>query len=567
MQTKYPPDQIIQAISKGECLSYKTVEMGHGWVSDEMQEEVKTWCCTRPGLKAPVLINAPTGLGKNTFVLNNLANHAEKQHMNVLLLCNRYTLNMQQKIMLNNRGDHPPFGTSTIEKSSAFEKNIFILSYHEVPYRLSEIGREKIGFVVFDEAHFFCSDAPFYVKTCNIFRQLLNTFPHAKRIYMSATPEDVRSLIAYEEFQYYQQFRNSSNSVTHLSFILGDKNYCLTEFKFPRDYPFVNLSFFKEWKDIETSIKDSDEKWLIFVGSKEDGKKLQKEMASYSTFIDATYKDLHSENIHKLARQGRFKEKVLIATTVLYNGFSFNDDSLKHIVVDSVDRVEILQMLGRKRAHENEKVYLHVRDKSSDQIIRYKHSCQESYQILDEFKHDLWKFNRTRWGNLTESQQHLFAIENGTICMNPHAPYQLACLIGKYEDLEDRFALEGEEAFKNEVCSWFNIQPTKEIGESLSTKVKEQIIALTEQHIGISKTKDDFENFVNQLMGIIEPIKKEMNAKKNTIRGDTAHSNADTNNVFKFFSLPYECKKSNNLWTINKTTDDQDPSSDSNKKP
>lgn len=148
----------------------------------------------------------------------------------------------------------------------------------------------QLAFIVFDEVHFFCSDATFNVETAKIFEALINTFPLVKRIYMSATSEDVKPL------------------------------------------------FFNEWDEIVDRIKcqDSDERWLIFVSSRKDGYDLQKKMKGISKFIDATYKDLHSEEIQKLARLKRFEEKVLIATTVLYNGFSFSDDTLRNIAVDTI---------------------------------------------------------------------------------------------------------------------------------------------------------------------------------------------------------------------------------------
>lgn len=566
MRNRYAADPVVAAIEAGMVLTCQKVLMGSGWVSDELQEVVKSpsWDCNRIGLKGPVIINAPTGLGKNTFVQNVLANHAAKQNKYVLLLTNRYTLNLQQKQDLSDSNDHPPFGTSVIDEEKNFGKIITLL-YHEVPSNLKWLVHTyPIGYVVFDEVHFFCSDATFNTETERIFRMILDTYPVIKRIYMSATPEDVRPLIAYEEKCLYQRMLQSPGSLS-VSAQLAGKGYGITEYYFPRDYSFVKLHFFAKWESLEELVgePDSDEKWLIFVSSKDIGVDLKKRLAN-SEFIDASYKNLNPEGIQELARLRKFNQKVLIATTVLYNGFSFEDDKLKNIVVDSADRVEVLQMLGRKRLNGNETVNLYVMEKGPEEISKYKRICAENYHILQEFSNNPDYFCQNRLGTLNESQQLLFTIDqNHTVWTNHHAPYQLACLSGKYERLEDRFSREGDTAFFDEVCRWFDIQYDPDMSESLDEKVKKQIIDFTEQYVDQPMDGDKFKQFVEQLMKIIEPLKHKMNRKKkNSIRDTGKYSGANVKNIFKFFELPYRCKKTDNLWTISKVTDSSDDDDD-----
>lgn len=60
-----------------------------------------------------------------------------------------------------------------------------------------------ISIVVFDEVHFFCSDSPFNSETSSILQQLIKAFPDCKRICMSATPDEVKDIIALEEARGY----------------------------------------------------------------------------------------------------------------------------------------------------------------------------------------------------------------------------------------------------------------------------------------------------------------------------------------------------------------------------
>lgn len=570
---RYPADQVVSAIEAGQVLSIKEVHKGSGWVSDELEEVVREWDYNRPGLKPPVLINAPTGRGKNTFVQNVLAEHAAKQGRYVLLLTNRYTLNLQQKQNFSSSSNHPPFGTAMIENVKVFG-HIICLLYHEVLGSLDWIIRNySIGFVVFDEVHFFCSDATFNVDTGNILRKLLQKFFCVKRIYMSATPEDVKWLIAHEEYNLCQWLKNpydtthpwyspheydNNRYINQWSGMFGSKGHGITEYIFARDYSFVNIHFFNTWDNLKEIIQEHDasEKWLIFVSSKDDGKKLSssEEGIKSSEFIDASYKDLHSGEIRKMAFLKKFNQKVLIATTVLYNGFSFEDDELKNIVVDSIDRIEVLQMLGRKRLNGNETINLFVLEKTRNDIATIERSCMEKAEILQEFSYDCNCFNNYRLGTLTESQQHLFKINQGYIVgINSHAPYQLACVGGKCQAFEKRFIQEGDTAFFNEVCSWFGMRYAPEMGENLKEKIRKRVVDFTEERVGHAMTAEEFEIFREPFMAIIEPIIPQINAvKKQSIRNDKRHPGSGINNAYKFLQLPYKCKKANNLWTVTK---------------
>lgn len=570
MRTRYPADKVISAIEAGQVLPIKEVQKGSGWVSDELKEVVRDWDCNRPGLKPPVLINAPTGRGKNTFVQNVLAEHAAKQGRYVLLLTNRYTLNLQQKQSFSSSSNHPPFGTAMIENVKVFGHIICFL-YHEVLGSLDWIiSKYPIGFVVFDEAHFFCSDAVFNVDTYAIFQKLLWTFPRVKRIYMSATPEDIKWLIAYEEYVLYHTFKNPPQQqgqdtrgsfINQWSAMIAGNEYYITEYNFQRDYSFVNIHFFETWKSLKDIISehDAEEKWLIFVSSKEDGDNLKKELEK-SEFIDATYKDMCPHEIRELAKSRKFKPKILIATTVLYNGFSFEDDALKNIVVDSVNRMEVLQMLGRKRLSKGETINLFVLKHDPTAIKKFKQHCEGTYEIVQKFLYDPRLFNQECLGTLSETRQHLFKINpDYTVDINPHATYQLACLEGKYETFENRFTKEGNDAFIHEVCDWFGIDyenasyEAENMREKQYNEIRNQVVGWAEKYADKQMDFTTLNNAYTFLEIKVHPLIAQMNKeKKNTVRkieGVTdvkeakRRINANINHIFEYFSVPYQSKK------------------------
>lgn len=67
-----------------------------------------------------------------------------------------------------------------------------------------------------DEAHFFVSDATFNANTKPILDSIFRMFPDAGRIYITATPEKIEPLIAYEEYMvaFQNAYRLSMNPYT-----------------------------------------------------------------------------------------------------------------------------------------------------------------------------------------------------------------------------------------------------------------------------------------------------------------------------------------------------------------
>lgn len=74
----------------------KTVKlkMEHESVSAAIGDQYKKW-----HYKNPVLIEAPTGSGKTTFVYEVLIREAVKQWNHILLISNRIVLSLQQKMI------------------------------------------------------------------------------------------------------------------------------------------------------------------------------------------------------------------------------------------------------------------------------------------------------------------------------------------------------------------------------------------------------------------------------------------------------------------------------------
>lgn len=161
----------------------------------------------------------------------------------------------------------------------------------------------------------------------------------------------------------------------------------IVEYKFSTDYSYLHLSFFRKWDDIVLKCNSDEEKWLIFVSKKETGREL-KSRINNAEFIDSSTKDTAIGEFNDLVINEMFDCKVLISTAVLDNGINFDDSQLKHIVIDSVDKTQIMQMLGRKRRTKDEIVNLYVMHKDKGDIDKYYSSAEGKAKILEEFRRD-----------------------------------------------------------------------------------------------------------------------------------------------------------------------------------
>ena len=118
--------------------------------------------------------------------------------------------------------------------------------------------------------------------------------------------------------------------------------------------------------------------------SKKNGKALQ------ATLQDAAYIDTDSKNgtvWSKIVNQCQFDARVLIATAVADCGINIWDDTVRHIVLFSIDHTQFMQELGRKRLSENERIHLYVPDLSKEQVEQQLKRVDNYLSIIYDFQH------------------------------------------------------------------------------------------------------------------------------------------------------------------------------------
>ena len=387
--------------------------------------EVKGWENTEP-----VFISAQTGTGKTTFIEKVLLRivsdyndsiHKDSQKKRILIISNRIALNRQVKReiaenVLDIVGDvegkkrlayYTPEG---IDELTEFGP-VSVYPYQRI--NDSVFKDRNFQFIVCDEFHFFTSDAPFNVNTNTILQTIIRNGHNAVRIYISATPEVAFEAVVREEFAYI----NSPGvkfllSITKRHKVSKYKNKTIPlkvfYYDMKRQYDYIDIDFVN-WtiESLVTHIKDSameksSDKWLIFVASKSDGKDIEAEFnkglgkndKKKAVFISSDNKsDGNSKTeFDNIINTQKFDCDYLICTSVLDNGVSIKDETVKDIVAfDIFDRIELLQMIGRIRVAENkQKIRVHIKLPNIGSIYKEKLKCLFA-TLIPDFSTDVEK--------------------------------------------------------------------------------------------------------------------------------------------------------------------------------
>ena len=314
-----------------------------------------------------VLIHAPTGMGKTTFVVKTLLPYAVHKDREILYLSNRSILHQQLVQELCSMYDIP-YSIMADEKVAEF-RGITLTTYQTLQTYLREQKAENFGkffYVVLDEIHYLMSDSLFNAQIQYLYQWMSqNTF--RVRIAISATIEEVLPYLNYydpswqaigSKNRYRCTFlRYSNRSVYNALNGIPEILHCYDiSTKMPRMQFFI---YKKSTEVIEKINEDqSDEKWLMFLSNKENAQQLLEKSIHKAELLTAEKKQ--SEAMQKIVKKQKFEEKLLLTTKVLDNGISLKDPKIKNVVLDTIDKTDFLQMLGRRRILEGEEVILKV---------------------------------------------------------------------------------------------------------------------------------------------------------------------------------------------------------------
>lgn len=290
------------------------------------------------------------------------------------------------------------------------------------PNFVPSIDISKFKYIICDECHFFTSDASFNRETDKILKEIISQGQNAVRIYMSATPEVALEAILREEFLvsqikferdiqriekkvesnentisfYKTMFPKKSRNKELEKIISADKarlselkkeKFCLAEkcilslifYCMARNYDYVVPHFYRQNDELLGFISNSKDKWIIFTNF--DGSSIDKMLNKNGiSSIFLSKKGIKNGSAKKdsydyIINHETTNRTVIVTTSVLDNGINITNDTITkfkdkvlNVAIESFDRIEFIQMLGRIRAEENVPVQLYIKEYSLSRL-------------------------------------------------------------------------------------------------------------------------------------------------------------------------------------------------------
>ena len=372
---------------------------------------------TRWEANGRVFIAAGTGKGKNTFIKRQLLKNIP-YGQTVVIFENRDSLLRQQVIDMIKEINPEALKYNDISQSEesmfVFGRkgvipNIMLISYQTAAIKCIANDQNFFNFcmnaryLVYDEIHYILDDSMINKGICEFANHFLQLNPnfHATKIFMSGTMEEAFQIIQeYDQFDksfYYREYVDilederilENNPEQHRE--NENRVYVLS---LPTDYSYIDPYSYTSYDDIVEAVLDSapDEKWLIFVDSIRNGYALREKLVSLDLsnqviFLDAAnHKDGKEKEVYdKLINDSMFEQRILIATTVIYNGINIKDNKMTHIVLPFTTIPITKQLIGRKRIdmENNERLKVYFPNVDNQTIMRrYKNCIAKEYNEI-----------------------------------------------------------------------------------------------------------------------------------------------------------------------------------------
>ena len=208
----------------------------------------------------------------------------------------------------------------------------------------------------------------------------------------------------------------------------------------PRRYDYIEkICGYDNDEDLLGYIKNSIEKWIVFVHSESEGERLRAKLieskivsADECVFISRLVIELDNDEkveFDFIIANETTSKRILITTCVLDNGINIkNPPSAKrtskilNVAISSYDRTQFIQMLGRVRDNQTDKIKLYIKKFSVEKLKQFitsdaealvKRLANDTYSLPEKQNH----FNHEMFVYSPDSKQFS--------SYNPCAIYQL----------------------------------------------------------------------------------------------------------------------------------------------
>ncbi len=299
-----------------------------------------------------ICIFSPTGSGK-TKTIKQIIFALEKQEK-IIILTNRRACKIQLSKDFFKKYGSKEIPEEFIDKLKVTE-NIEIMTYQDFVKKKHHYHGKKLVLVC-DECHCFAEDSTFSVYPQQMINFLKGNLNNTKRIYLTATPDDILPMIwdieALSDTELYPLTKENFRDFLRNTPVANDSRIRHT-YIMKSDWNYLNFKAYTPDKKedlveyINKSCSDG-QKTLVFINDIAGGSDLKEQLGNCQHIYSD--EDKKSE-LHEIAVNEKFTSETLITTKVAENGLSLHDEKLSVIVAETYDPVALQQIIGRARVN------------------------------------------------------------------------------------------------------------------------------------------------------------------------------------------------------------------------
>lgn len=299
-----------------------------------------------------ICIFSPTGSGK-TKAIEQIIFALEKQEK-IIILTNRRACKIQLSKDFFKKYGLKEIPEEFIDKLKVTE-NIEIMTYQDFVKKRHRYHGKKLVLVC-DECHCFAEDSTFSVYPQQMINFLKGNLDNTKRIYLTATPDDVLPTIwdieALSDTELYPLTKENFRDFLRNTPVANDSRIRHT-YIMKSNWSYLNFKAYTPDKKedlveyINKSCSDG-QKTLVFINDIAGGSDLKEQLGN----CQHVYSDEDKKaELHEIEVNEKFMSETLITTKVTENGLSLHDEKLSVIVAETYDPVALQQIIGRARVN------------------------------------------------------------------------------------------------------------------------------------------------------------------------------------------------------------------------
>lgn len=317
-----------------------------------------------------LVVCAQTGLGKTNMIFKSCIPTAKELGKKVLFLSSRSALckKVKNDAVADELNCEEYVGNYKVKEFKEYfsEKYldatidfglIHICSYQKfIRNQNLNLNPNDYAFVVLDEYPSLFVDSLYSPLGEETLKKIICDYRYCRRIYLSATPQEALEHVYNFECGYGCLENNICNRLTvnHKAFNI---------FVMDQDYSYLQPKFYTQKSTLVELIEQRcSENWIIFIRNKSAGKELKEELEEIGLDVEFFTADSEKDTdmYQTLLSEEKLTKNILLTTRVLDVGINIKKGSEGNknfnLCIQEDDPTEMIQMVGRKRVVDGEKL-------------------------------------------------------------------------------------------------------------------------------------------------------------------------------------------------------------------